>query len=149
LIQAFHQGRYFEAFSSTPLTCASSSRGAMYVFVNTSTNPTTGVKVTISNPTDKGQAANAVMPEGFKLDAYPNPFAGHLNFRVLSPVSGMGKLEVFNASGQLIRTIFKENVIAGVPMNAVYKSNSVDNSLLIYKFTVGNQSFTGKAVSIR
>ncbi len=82
------------------------------------------------------------------ISAYPNPFRDRVSFVIASPVSGQASLEVYNIVGQKLQTVYKGYITAGRSQVFEYKSPSVSNSTLIYKFRVGNKEVTGKLVNI-
>src|SRR5205085_10265140 len=77
------------------------------------------------------------------VKAYPNPFGDRINFQVTSPVSGRGTLEVYNALGQKIRTVFEGNVARG---SQSYTLNLPlrQQANLIYVLRVGDKQVSGK-----
>jgi len=77
------------------------------------------------------------------VSAYPNPFSDNINFEVETKQPGQGTLEVYNMSGQKIKTVFSGYLNAGRQrFNMTVPAGQT--SVLLYVFTMGNQRITGK-----
>ena len=77
------------------------------------------------------------------VSAYPNPFSDNINFEVETKQSGQGTLEVYNMTGQKIKTVFSGYLNAGrqqFSMNIPVGQSSA----LFYVFRMGNQRVSGK-----
>ncbi len=81
------------------------------------------------------------------VNAAPNPFNDRIRFQINSSVSGRGKLELFNLSGQKVKTVFEGNVEKGQPQTIEYLVPNAQRSNLIYIFSVGNERATGKLLN--
>jgi cytochrome c551/c552 len=116
--------------------------------ISGSTN-TQVVNTTLVDPKDKkslskAQAANASQVQ---VQAYPNPFKDQVQFVVTSPVSGKGSLDVYNALGQKIKTVFQGNIIKGTQNFSLHLTQrQVSN--LIYVLRVGGQQVSGKILQV-
>ncbi|MDH7460323.1 T9SS type A sorting domain-containing protein [Chitinophagaceae bacterium 26-R-25] len=86
---------------------------------------------------------------GLQIKAYPNPFQGKVNFRIVSATSGKAVLEVYNILGQRLAIIYEGKVDAGVPMDVNYLLPSSKDAMLIYKLSIGGKTTTGKIQSIK
>jgi len=77
------------------------------------------------------------------VSAYPNPFSDNINFEIETKQSGQGVLEVYNVTGQKIKTVFNGNINAGRQrFNMTIPANQ--RSVLFYVFRMGDQKVTGK-----
>ncbi|MEP6617102.1 MAG: hypothetical protein ABJA57_11005 [Ginsengibacter sp.] len=85
---------------------------------------------------------------GTKVKAFPNPFNDRVKFSLQSAVSGQGSLELFNALGQKVKTIFQGYVEKGQVRTLEYNVPSVQRNTLIYIFKVGNQKSSGRLISL-
>ncbi|HEU5167373.1 MAG TPA: T9SS type A sorting domain-containing protein, partial [Chitinophagaceae bacterium] len=77
------------------------------------------------------------------VTAYPNPFSDNINFQIETKQSGQGVLEVYNMTGQKLKTVFNGYMNAGrqrFSMNVPAGQASV----LLYVFRMGEQRITGK-----
>ena len=79
--------------------------------------------------------------------AYPNPYTDAVNFRFVSPQSGIGKLELYDMAGRLVKTINLGSVQAGVQRSVNYRIPSLSRFSMIYKLTVGDQAGNGTLIA--
>ena len=79
--------------------------------------------------------------------AYPNPYTDEVNFRFVSPQSGIGKLELYDMSGRQVKMINLGSIQAGVPRSVNYKVSSLNKFSMIYKLTVGDHTGSGTLIS--
>lgn len=79
--------------------------------------------------------------------AYPNPYTDEVNFRFVSPQSGIGKLELYDMSGRQLKVINLGNVQAGVQRSVNYRVPSLGRFSMFYKLTVGDQTGNGTLVA--
>jgi hypothetical protein len=83
----------------------------------------------------------------FKVTAYPNPFHDQINFVVTSPVEGKGSLDVYNALGQKIKTVYQGKINKGA-QNFELRIPTRQQANLIYILRVGDQQLTGKLLQL-
>ncbi len=79
-----------------------------------------------------------------KVVAYPNPYKSHFQLQIVSPVTGMAKIEFFSVHGQRIHEITKP-VMANQTMVIPY-TGPLGFVTLAYRVTIGNNSATGVVV---
>ena len=79
----------------------------------------------------------------------PNPFTDRIRFNLVSGVSGMGSLELFNVMGQKVGVVYQGYIQAGRPFNQEYNVPETNRNALIYVFKVGDQQVTGKLIGLR
>ncbi len=84
-----------------------------------------------------------------KVNATPNPFTDRIRFNLVSSVSGIGTLELFNVLGQKVATVFEGSFLAGREIYKEYNVGSGMSRTLIYVFKVGGQSVTGKLINMK
>ena len=84
-----------------------------------------------------------------KVFAAPNPFNERIRFTINSSVSGRGTLELYNLSGQKLKTVFEGQVQKGEQQTIEYLVPSTMRTSLIYVFTVGSERTTGKLVGVK
>ena len=123
--------------------------------------PVSKVQEPAGNLTDSAAASNASIvkqsPESYrialesltKVNATPNPFTDRIRFNLVSSVSGIGSLELFNVMGQKVATVFEGSLLAGREIYKEYNVGSGMSRTLIYVFKVGGQSVTGKLISMK
>jgi hypothetical protein len=100
---------------------------------------------------DMTTASNAINEEVTKLSvtAYPNPFTNKVKFTVVSPVSGMASLDVYNIVGQKLKTVYQGYLQAGIKQIIEYNVTSPYKGTLIYTLKVGDQHVNGKVVQMK
>ena len=81
------------------------------------------------------------------VSSAPNPFTNRVRFTLQSNISGQGSLEIFNALGQKIATVYQGSIEAGKPLNKEYVAPRSLRSNLIYVFRVGDQKTSGKLLN--
>jgi hypothetical protein len=103
------------------------------------------------NNTPNNANKNNLNPDvsSLQIKAFPNPFQGKVNFRIVSATSGKAVLEIYNILGQRLGIIYEGQMNAGVPMDVNYLLPSSRDAMLIYKLTMGGKTITGKIQSIR
>ena len=79
---------------------------------------------------------------GFQV--YPNPFRDHVNFRFVPEMDSQVKLEVFDALGRLLETVFEGNVSAGVTYEYKFSNIQQVDGMLIYRLTTDGEVQMGK-----
>lgn len=79
--------------------------------------------------------------------AYPNPYTDEVNFRFVSPQSGIGKLVLYDMSGRQVKTINLGNVQAGVQRSINYKVTSLNKFSMIYRLTIGDHTGSGTLIA--
>jgi hypothetical protein len=89
----------------------------------------------------------ASLSQSPSVKAYPNPFGDRINFVVTSPVSGRGSLEVFNALGQRVKTVFQGNVVKGAQSYSLQLPIR-QQANLIYVLRVGDKQVSGKILQL-
>ena len=76
--------------------------------------------------------------------SFPNPYNDKVQFTLKSDITGKGVLEVFNAMGQKMQTVFEGNVVAGRSQTIQYNVPANNRTNLIYRFRVGDKTASGK-----
>lgn len=84
-----------------------------------------------------------------KLMASPNPFSERIRFTINSSVSGRGTLELYNLSGQKVKTVFEGQVQQGQVQTVEYMVPASQRSSLVYVFTVGTERTSGKLINLK
>ena len=129
LVVAFHDGRRFLNYFETQQGCELLTASA--ATETTATNTATSV------------AAERETGSIVTVTAFPNPFTDNIYFQVETKQSGQGTLEIYNVTGQKIKTVFSGYMNAGkqrFSMNVPAGQSSV----LFYVFRMGNQKVSGK-----
>jgi hypothetical protein len=126
---AFHDGRRFLNYYETQQGCE--------LLTGSSAIETTATNTTKSIIAER-EASNIVT-----VTAFPNPFSDNINFEVETKQSGQGTLEVYNMTGQKVKTVFSGYMNAGRQRFSMTVPAG-QTSVLLYVFRIGNQKITGK-----
>ena len=93
------------------------------------------------------QTAPVIVESELKVKAYPNPFNEKINFVVTSPVTGNGTLEVYNALGQKVKTVYQGMITRG-SQSFELRLPTHKASNLLYVLRVGDQRISGKILQL-
>jgi len=90
----------------------------------------------------------------FKIINYPNPAKGRTYFEFYLPEAATIELTIYNAQGQLVRTLSKEEKKAGnhvITWNGLNRSHQASNGIYFYQLKVqrGKESFIATNQIIR
>jgi hypothetical protein len=81
------------------------------------------------------------------VKAYPNPFSDRIKFVVNSSVGGNGVLDVYNMTGQKVKTVHQGYIAAGTQtFELSLPTQQVAN--LVYVLRIGDKKMTGKLLQI-
>ncbi len=78
---------------------------------------------------------------------YPNPFTEQVYFEFTSPETADARIDMFDAAGRLVKTIFNRPVEAGMFYKAEFKAEEGTDGYYIYKLKVGTFHNSGIIVS--
>ena len=81
------------------------------------------------------------------VTAYPNPYTDNVSFVIDSKLSGQCSLDVYNMSGQKIKTIFQGHIVAGKQRFSLNLPVQ-QHTNLFYVFRVGDQRVAGKLLHV-
>ncbi|HEY1021751.1 MAG TPA: hypothetical protein VGE06_05535 [Flavisolibacter sp.] len=123
--------------TSTPLECGDFTGGYQNTTVNNSQSAISEQEIVLRS-----------IPRTSVLAA-PNPFNDRIRFTLKSEVSGRGSLELYNALGQRVKTVFQGQVSAGQAQTIEYAVPGSQRANLIYVFRVGSEQTTGKLIGLK
>jgi PKD repeat protein len=126
--RSFDGGAVFLGYYPSPKTCASNFNRDMTTAAN---------------------ANNIESVNKLSVTAYPNPFTNKVKFSVISPVSGMATLDVYNIVGQKLKTVYQGYLYSGVEQLIDYNVPSSFKGALIYKLKIGTSEINGKLVQLK
>jgi len=132
------------ATTSSPAACPVGGR------MNTSNQPQQDNEV-VADKT-KEENATQINKKGIEVgqlsvQAFPNPFNDRVKFVITSPVADNGNLEVFNMTGQKIKTVYTGFIAAGTQtFELSLPTQQVAN--LVYVLRIGDKKMTGKILQI-
>ena len=79
-----------------------------------------------------------------QVAAYPNPFRDQVTFRILMPENGKGSLSIYTATGQLLATVFEQQISAGRLFTYEYRTPGHWKGNLFYVFRFNGRLYSGK-----
>jgi len=126
---AFHDGRRFLNYFQTQQGCE---------LFTSSSNIETTTASTMSSVMAEREASNKLT-----VTAFPNPFSDNINFQIEAKQSGQALLEVYNMSGQKVKTVFSGTINAGTQRFSMHIPAG-QRSVLFYVFRMGDQKMSGK-----
>ncbi len=129
ITMAFHDGRRFLNYFPTQQGCE--------LLTSSSPTETTATNTTTTMMAER-ETSNLVT-----LKAYPNPFSDNINFEIETKQSGQAILEVYNMSGQKLKTVFSGHINAGTQRFSMHIPAG-QSSVLFYVFRMGDQKVSGK-----
>ena len=85
--------------------------------------------------------------KNINVQAFPNPFSDQVKFLVTTSEAGIGSLEVYNMTGQKIKTVYTGYIAAGTrTFELRLPAQQVSN--LVYVLKVGDKKVTGKILQM-
>ncbi len=92
----------------------------------------------------KKKVATINPQENNTLQVYPNPFSRKLFFD-LTPLADLhARLEIFDVTGRKVTTLLNRQITGGLSYHIEYQPQNEASHLLIYRLTLGDQTFNGK-----
>ena len=86
--------------------------------------------------------------EGLTVTTYPNPYKDVISFKIQTGVSGKGVLDIYNLTGQKLKTVYEGNLVAG-KLQTIQTTVPLQNrETIIYRLSVGGKTATGKLLYI-
>ncbi|NQV41347.1 MAG: T9SS type A sorting domain-containing protein [Candidatus Marinimicrobia bacterium] len=96
---------------------------------------------------------NAVVPEGYALGNYPNPFNPTTNIAFRIPEAQQVQLVIYNQLGQVVTTLVDQSLNAGdyqVVWNGLnQKGRPVSSGLYFYRMVAGTEQMVGKMTYLK
>ena len=80
------------------------------------------------------------------LKVYPNPFSDRLRFEFSAPESVNARIDLYDMTGRMVKTIFEQAIEGGVNYNAEFKPEATVSGMYIYRMTMGEKVYNGKVV---
>jgi len=98
--------------------------------------------------TKSSEIATNISPDVEKanLKVYPNPFSDRLRFEFVSPESVNARIDLYDMTGRMVKTIFELPIEGGTMYNAEFKPDVIISGMYIYRMTMGEAIFNGKVV---
>jgi hypothetical protein len=80
------------------------------------------------------------------LKVYPNPFSEKLRFEFVSTESVNARIDLYDMTGRMVKTIFEQPIEAGVSYEAEFRPEAIISGMYIYRVTMGDNITNGKVV---
>ncbi len=80
------------------------------------------------------------------LKVYPNPFSDRLRFEFVAQKAVDARIDLYDMTGRMIKTIFEQPVEGGVSYQAEFKPESSVSGMYIYRMIIGDAVYNGKVV---
>jgi hypothetical protein len=80
------------------------------------------------------------------LKVYPNPFNDRLRFEFVSPESVNARIDLYDMTGRMVKTIFEQPIEGGTMYQAEFKPETIISGMYIYRMTMGEAVYNGKVV---
>ncbi|MBT6997432.1 MAG: hypothetical protein HN955_03230 [Prolixibacteraceae bacterium] len=87
---------------------------------------------------------NLVDKENIGLQVYPNPFNNKVFFEFNSQETTHARIDLFDATGRLVKTVFNNPVIKGIPYKIEFSSEINRDCYYVYRMILGEEIFNGK-----
>jgi hypothetical protein len=92
------------------------------------------------------EIAMPVLESGTILKNYPNPFNTTTTFVFMLPDDNHVKLNVFDLSGKLVKTVYNAGVAGGQTYTVEFDGSALPAGMYVYKMTTNNDVITGKMI---
>jgi hypothetical protein len=98
--------------------------------------------------TKSAEIATAIAPEieFANLKVYPNPFSEKLRFEFVSPESVNARIDLYDMTGRMVKTIFEQSIEGGVSYEAEFIPEAIISGMYIYRMVMGEAVYNGKVV---
>ena len=84
--------------------------------------------------------------ESVDLKVYPNPFTEKLRFEFVSPETVNARIDLYDMTGRLVKTIFEQPVEASTRYEAEFRPDAIVSAMYIYRITMGDTVYNGKVI---
>ena len=105
-----------------------------------------------ANPTNlenkSAEIATGIVPDidFADLKVYPNPFSEKLRFEFVSPVSCNARIDLYDMTGRMVKTIFEQPIEGGVSYEAEFRPETIISGMYFYRVKMGEAIYNGKVV---
>ena len=81
-----------------------------------------------------------------ELKVYPNPFNDKLRFEFSAPVDTHARIDLYDVTGKMVKTIFDNFVAGDTKYNAEFKPVNDVSGMYFYRVTMGDSVYNGKVI---
>jgi hypothetical protein len=124
------------------------TKAGCYTLANTMVSKKIGIISSANTSLKSDEITTAVKSEITYADlkVYPNPFSEKLRFKFVSPESVNARIDLYDITGRLVKTIFEAPVKGGASYEAEFKPETIISGMYIYRMTLGEAIYQGKVV---
>jgi hypothetical protein len=80
------------------------------------------------------------------MTVFPNPYSDEVKFRIISPQSGEGLLEIFDFIGRKLDQVNLNDIQKCITKTFNYNTFPFHHMPVVYKFTIGNYTMVGRLI---
>jgi hypothetical protein len=80
------------------------------------------------------------------MSVFPNPYSDEVKFRIISPQSGEGLLEIFDFIGRKLDQVNLNDIQKCITKTFNYNTFPFHHMPVVYKFTIGNYTMVGRLI---
>jgi hypothetical protein len=80
------------------------------------------------------------------VKVYPNPFTNILRFEFVSLEPVNARIDLYDMTGRIVKTIFEQPVESGVSYEAEFRPEIIISGMYIYRVIMGDAVYNGKVV---
>ena len=95
------------------------------------------------------QAQQVAQITGSLVSASPNPFGEELNLTFSIPYNSQASLQLLDASGRVIETLFAGNMEANTPERARMDTGQLQNGVYFYRLVTDQQVIAGQVIALK
>ena len=106
-----------------------------------------GGSITIHSSDKKSAEIMETVAEYSGLKVYPNPFSNKLRFEFISPEDTHARIDLFDATGRKVRTLFDSPAKGGVYYTVEFKPTSEISGMYFYRMTLGETIYNDVVIS--
>jgi predicted esterase len=83
------------------------------------------------------------------ISVYPNPYAGEVNFTIISPETGKGLLVFYNLLGDRMNGAIEQDFTAGMPTSINCPMGFAHGQAVVYQFMIGKKKWQGTLLPLK
>jgi hypothetical protein len=133
------------SFSTNKLVVGSHSITATYDLTKTTSN---AIAIKVNAKIKSAEIATGIVPdiEFADLKVYPNPFSEKLRFEFVSPESVNARIDMYDMTGRMVKTIFEQPIEGGTTYEAEFRPETIISGMYFYRVQMGDGIYNGKVV---
>src|SRR5690606_12254210 len=109
-------------------------------------NTTASANIGIITAVPKSAIIEPETAEFASLKVYPNPFSDVLRFEFVSPEAVHVRIDLYDMTGRIVKTIFEQQIEDGVSYKAEFKPITQITGMYFYRMMMGDVIYNGKVL---